>query len=538
MDNRAIQAAWDYHQATKHSQISVQSSRHYLDWDNKPALFKNYGGGEIISLPEKLPVTSRPALQALMEAEGEQDEAIPGLSQLAYLLYYSAGITKRLVYPGGEIAFRAAACAGALYPIEIYLVCADLDSLPAGVYHFGPQQFELRRLRAGDFREAVGRACGNHPAVIAAPVLLVYSAITWRSAWKYQARSYRYHYWDCGTILANSLAASATLDLPARVVIGFVDAEVDRLLGLDGRWEKSLALLPVGRVAQRPPVSPPVEPLDLPVEPLSAEWREYPAIDALHRASSLADPAAVAAWRESRGARGQGSLGAGEQGGGGAGQQAGESLSGLEWVDRSERPGKTIEEVIIRRGSSRRFSQEAIPAAELGTVLSVSFTGFPADWLEAGTGFLNRLYLNVHAVDGLPPGAYQYLPEQQALSLLRAGNFRPQSAYLCLGQELGGTASATAFFLADLEAVLARFGNRGYRAAQIEAGILGGRLYLAAYAFGRGASGLTFFDDDVVAFFSPTAAGLEPMFVVALGVPAPRGAPSGRLVYTTGNKRT
>jgi nitroreductase len=69
----------------------------------------------------------------------------------------------------------------------------------------------------------------------------------------------------------------------------------------------------------------------------------------------------------------------------------------------------------------------------------------------------------------------------------------------------------------DLARVLDRFGNRGYRAAQLEGGITGGRLYLAAYAQGFGATGLTFYDDEVTEFFSPHAAGKSVMFLVALG---------------------
>jgi nitroreductase len=80
------------------------------------------------------------------------------------------------------------------------------------------------------------------------------------------------------------------------------------------------------------------------------------------------------------------------------------------------------------------------------------------------------------------------------------------------------------YFLCDLEPVLARFGNRGYRAAQLEAAITAGRLYLAAYALRLGATGLTFFDDDVTAFFSPHAAGKSVMFLIALGHPL-RGGP-------------
>jgi hypothetical protein len=84
-------------------------------------------------------------------------------------------------------------------------------------------------------------------------------------------------------------------------------------------------------------------------------------------------------------------------------------------------------------------------------------------------------------------------------------------------QEIPADASVDVFFLTDLRAALGRFGNRGYRAAQLEAGVIGGKLYLAAYAQRLGASGLTFFDDDAAHFFAPHAADKSVMFLVALG---------------------
>ena len=108
---------------------------------------------------------------------------------------------------------------------------------------------------------------------------------------------------------------------------------------------------------------------------------------------------------------------------------------------------------------------------------------------------------------------------------LRPGEFRQEGGYLCLEQALGADASAVVFFLADLERALARYGDRGYRAVNLAAGLLGGRLYLAAYALGLGATGLTFYDDDVVRFFSPHAAGKDAIFVTALGR-ARRAAPA------------
>ena len=105
---------------------------------------------------------------------------------------------------------------------------------------------------------------------------------------------------------------------------------------------------------------------------------------------------------------------------------------------------------------------------------------------------------------------------------LRAGNFRREAGFLDLGQSLGAAAALDAYWLADLDRALGRFGNRGYRAAQLEAAIEGGKAYLAAYALRLGATGLTFFDDDVTAFFSPHAAGKSVMFLNALGPGARR----------------
>ena len=153
--------------------------------------------------------------------------------------------------------------------------------------------------------------------------------------------------------------------------------------------------------------------------------------------------------------------------------------------------------------------------------------GIPADFLDSAgnrlpAGRLNDLYVIANSVEGLPSGAYYLRQDRPALELLKQGEFRDQAGYLGLEQELPADAAAAIFFLADLEVIFKRFGNRGYRAAQLEAGIIGGKLYLAAYAQKIGATGLTFFDDDVTSFFSPHAAGKSAIFLVAVGVPARR----------------
>src|SRR5207244_10916644 len=103
-----------------------------------------------IALPRDADQTGIAAISAIAGAGVPADtERIPGLRDLARILYFSAGITKKKTYPGGEIYFRAASCTGALYEFELYIVCGDLPDLKAVVYHFGPGDFALRFLRSG-----------------------------------------------------------------------------------------------------------------------------------------------------------------------------------------------------------------------------------------------------------------------------------------------------------------------------------------------------------------------------------------------------
>src|SRR5262245_23031508 len=509
--NHAPAAAWSYHDGTKHSPQSVRSNRHYLDWENKPLPFKMYSTAEPVPLPRELPGVPIPALEAVAVTPVDRGEGyIPNVPTLATLLYLSAGITKQRTYAGGQIYFfRAAACTGALYHIDVYLVCGDLADLPAGVYHFEPQSFTLRRLRTGDYRGVLARASGREPAVTHAPVTVVCTSTYWRNAWKYQARTLRHCFWDTGTLLANLLAAAAALEVPARVVAGFVDAEVNRLLDLDTEGEVALALVPLGKVAESVPNSLPViEPLTLPTVPLSKTVVDYPAIRAMHAASSLVEESEVGSWRGEMPSKPD-LLPTGR-------------VFPLTPLDDSALPLAPLAQVIRQRGSTRFFAHEPLSFAQLSTLLTRSTRGVPADFLSPTGTTLIDLYLIVNAVEDLPAGTYVFHRQRNALELLREGNFRREAGYLGLGQELPADASVNIFCLADLSPVLERFGNRGYRAAQLEAAIIGGKCYLAAYGQQLGATGLTFFDDDVTAFFSPHAAGKGVMFLMAVGGRHPR----------------
>jgi SagB-type dehydrogenase family enzyme len=490
MRNQNVRDAWAYHNSTKHSPESVRQNVHFLDWANQPLLFKIYPDLEPIPLPKDMAQSGVAALSAIATPAVPDRDVTPDLGAITSLLYFSAGVTRRR----GDFLFRAAACTGALYEVELYLACGDLPDLAAGLYHFNPGDLSLRRLRDGDFRAVIAAASGREPAISHAPAIVIATGVYWRNAWKYQARTYRHLGWDNGTLTANLLAISAALGLPSRLVCGFVDEEINRLLDVDARREVALSLLAVGRNQTEAPAPPPAPRLRLDTVPYSRHEVDYPAMRAMHEASSLATPEEVIAWRDASGAT--------------------QTLP-LDPLSDGAMPSDTIEEVVLRRGSSRRFTGAPIQRAELSTILDRATRGIPADFPP-----LNDIYLIVNAVEDLEPGAYFFDVARRRLEVLALGDFRSRAAHLALDQQLAGDSSAAVFFLADLERCLGRLGNRGYRAAQLEAGILGGKIYLAAYSLRLGATGLTFYDDEVVSFFSPHSAGKSAIFLTAVGRPA------------------
>lgn len=382
-------------------------------------------------------------------------EALP--PELERLLRLGAGVVRTRTYAGGvTYGFRTYSSAGALYPVEVYAATGD------GLFHFHPGELAVRRLRSEDVRGALAPAC----------TVLALTGILWRTAWKYGARGYRHLWWDAGTMLANLLALSDG----ARVLTAFVDEEIDRVVGADGEREVGLCLLALGE--DEVPPAPHLARLEHEARPLSHVERDYPVAWEAHGSARLASPAEVERQRDRYP------------------EPATES-----WPDGLDR-------VLRRRGSTREFSSQPVDRGQLAAVLARALGPIPAD-LDA----CNETFAIVHNVEGLEPGAYHFEPPDR-FELVRAGDFRLEAAHLVLDQPLGALAAATVFFTADLDAVIGRHGNRGYRWALLEAGIRTGRVYLGAVADGLGATASTFFDVEVSRFF---ATSQSPMLCVAIG---------------------
>ncbi|MBW3619878.1 MAG: SagB family peptide dehydrogenase [Actinobacteria bacterium] len=489
--------ARSYHDRTTHTWRSVRSSGHQLDWTNQPLPFKLYPDLPALPLPVDLGETDWPAIDAL-SGEPPPNRRAFDRSRLAALLFYTAGVTRRWGRGDRELNFRAASSAGALYPIETYVVVRDLgEGLPAGVYHFEPIEFALRRLREGDHRADLAAAAADG-GVAHAPVTVVFTGIPWRSMWKYRLRGYRHLFWDAGAMLANVLAVTTGMGEPARVLTGFVDARVTHLLGLDEDEEVPLALVPVG-VGDAQPARAIPPPDDLPhrTVPVAPRRTHVPEVFATHRVGDLPDGGAVERWRATM-----------------------QDLRMEPATPRRPPPlvaaYDTVEEVILRRGATRRYARARVPAPALTWPLSVLAQDIAADFVLPGDSLLAH-HVIVHAVEHVPSGAYRWLPD--GLDLERPGSFRGEATQLCLEQPLGGESAYTILHTADLQRILDKGGERAYRAVQLEGGIALGRAQLAAFTLGLGATGLTFYDEDVTRFLGAPA---EPVCVTSVGVPAYR----------------
>jgi SagB-type dehydrogenase family enzyme len=491
-----------YHQATKHSPESIRRSGRPMDWTNRPSPFKRYQEElEEVALPRPRPALGMPALDAIAGSAAAIPAALD-IDLLARILNYGAGVMRKLAGDQGPVLyFRTYASAGGLYPIEAYLVTSGLAGLSAGVYHFHPLRHALRRLRDGDWRAWLVQATGAEEAVADAPAVVVLTGMPWRTAWKYADRGFRHLYWDAGMITANLLALAAAAGLPSRVIHGYADEMVETLLGLDGLSEFPVCLIALG--AASPAASPASVPLPLSIRRSSLSRNEIldPAIVQAEATGRFADPAEAAQWR--RTAAGAGSP---------ARDPAGATAQREGPVDAPRDPTETV---IRRRGSARAFDREPIPRSALASILDRATRGVSSDLWPDGSRAVTP-YLIANRVEGLEPGAYAWA---DGFQLLGCGDFSEQAAFLCLEQWLGGDAAATHFLMADLNRLIAALGDRAYRVAQLEAGVLAGRIYLGAYAYRFGATGLTFFDDAVTEFFVPATSGsrLSCLLVTAVG---------------------
>jgi nitroreductase len=295
------------------------------------------------------------------------------------------------------------------------------------------------------------------------PPAVVVTGVPWRTGWRYRERGYRHVYWDAGTMLAQLLAAAHSAGLTASLYSRFPDRAVGELVGADGVHEWPVAVVSLGEQAPALEAGGPAAAGEVDANPI-----EFPLATDAQRAGDL--------------------------------EALGEPWARGEPVDVPEQGTRPAETVVLSRSSQRRMD----PAGSLSesvsrSILAVALRGVSIPHLVV-----------VHAVEGVEPGVYRW-PELSA-AVRRPGELRRELYRICLDQGLPRDAAFVVIGAADVDAL----DDREYREAQLAAGLVEGRLHLAAYALGASASGMTFLDSEIPELLGEP---LDALLFTCVGVP-------------------
>ena len=137
--------------------------------------------------------------------------------------------------------------AGALYPVETYLLVNRVDKVESGIYHYAVRSHSLELLKKGDLKVESASAALGQNMVARAQVAFIWTAVFKRSKWKYKQRTYRYVYLDAGHIAAHLSLAAVSLGLGSCQIAAFFDDEVNALVGVDGKGESAIYMSVAGK---------------------------------------------------------------------------------------------------------------------------------------------------------------------------------------------------------------------------------------------------------------------------------------------------
>jgi SagB-type dehydrogenase family enzyme len=493
MTNSCVQ----YHEETSYDRQDM--SGHYLDWANQPDVYKEYPGIAPLPLPREVDLPKRPLSSLIKErAEKQGPLDITGLSRLLLL---TNTLTAKARHPGGDFFYRSAASAGALYPTEIYVATCGIDGLEDGLYHFAIHRHGLCPLRQGHFSSRI-REMAQGQGNKAPKLTFFFTGIFFRSAWKYRARSYRYHLLDTGHVMENLALASKAEALPVNPCYDFDDRKVNRFLGLDETKEVTLAVahvlgnetVPESKEEEVPELSEGAREASV----VSAAEVDYPAIRAIHQAGAEIVKGAI---REAERVQNLGVTPEGWT----------RMLDLSAWPEIADYP-----DALFQRRSKRNFVRKDLSRAQLTAFLEALCSKDAGEResvyeRSVATGFL------IHRVEGMAEGFYLLDPAHRAIGMVAAGSFTGRMTRICLDQMWLANAAVHFLFLANLDVVDRTWGARGYRYAMLTAGRMGQRLYVAATAMGLGCCGIgALYDGEAAALLKLNEAS-RLLYLVAVG---------------------
>lgn len=234
----------DFQKETKYSRNKRLGGS--LDWENKPNIYKEYPEKRTIQLPVEFPSNPFSLVEALKKRKSTRSFSTKPVSiaDLSFLLWACTGIQRKQ----SNYEFRTAPSAGALYPIETYVIVNNVDDVNEGLYHYNIKMQALEELENKSPAKAVAYAALEQDMIAQAPVAFVWTAVFERSKWKYGQRAYRYVYLDAGHIAENLALSAVSLGLGSCQIGAFFDDEINEILEVDGISESVIYLSVVGHL--------------------------------------------------------------------------------------------------------------------------------------------------------------------------------------------------------------------------------------------------------------------------------------------------
>ncbi len=183
-------------------------------------------------------VSVEQALQARRSVRSYQNGPLD-LAEVSQIVWSAQGVTSAR-------GFRTAPSAGALYPLELYVIAGRIENLPPAIYKYSAHEHALAKIVPGDKRAELSRAALGQGAIRKAPAVLLFCAVYERVTAKYGQRGIRYVHMEVGHAAQNVCLQAIAIELNTAVIGAFRDAEVKAIAHLPAD-EQPLYFVPIGR---------------------------------------------------------------------------------------------------------------------------------------------------------------------------------------------------------------------------------------------------------------------------------------------------
>jgi SagB-type dehydrogenase family enzyme len=462
-----------------------------VDWADAPLPYKLYQELYEIHLPPEIPITF----------SKREESSVPKLAELGQFLWYVYGVaqySQTALYRGSQedppvvmpSLRRFVPSGGALYPNEIYLYL-KLAELPVGIYHYSAAHHRLVLLREGNFDSYLSRSLGTRLDMDSCFGTLFVSTVFWKNFFKYHNFSYRLQGLDTGVLIAQSLETANQMGFSSFVCYQFLDRAINHLLGISEQKESVYAVIPLSAdsIFQK----------DKSNQDFSAEslCGELPVLEhhSYQRSKTVIDYPMLREMNEASFHQETNSFTLLER------KQECISASSLETIilPFSERQIFDFSSVCRNRFSPEAdFTLGKISSTQLSTLLKETFSHTYQNDLSHGSVEAEShlsVYGSFYQAGEIQNGVYRYDHCSHSLLRIAAGDYREalQSALTIDNVNLYQVPICL-HVVGDKDHFIGKFGYRGYRIQQMEAGMLVQKLLLSAQALGLGGHPLLGFD--------------------------------------------